>query len=122
MLAYCGINCQECRAYRGTVNSDLSLLKKSAGESYRQGQHKAEDWVCLGCTPANQKFIAKYCLECTVRKCAVEKGVQNCAECTDYDGCHILHEIMEEYAEGSDTNELRIRMDLLRKRYLDSNQ
>ncbi|MCG8484532.1 MAG: DUF3795 domain-containing protein [Clostridia bacterium] len=120
MLGYCGINCHECKAYKGTVHTDLDLLK-SAGENYLKGQYKPEDWVCLGCTPANQKFIAKYCRECVVRKCAVEKKVQNCAECDSYESCDTIQNFINDFYENVETNELLIRMNLLRKRFVDSN-
>ena len=120
MLGYCGINCHECKAYQGTVSTDLSLLK-SAGDSYCEGKYQPEDWVCLGCTPANQKFIAKHCKECVIRKCAVEKKVENCAACTKYENCgKILNFINDDPNEAPEENELLIRMNLLHKRFLDS--
>lgn len=123
MLAYCGINCQGCSAYKATVNTDLELLK-STGESYLHGRYKPEDWVCLGCTPADQKFIAKYCKECIVRKCAIEKGVQICAECHEFENCDIVREsimeVLNDDEESIKDNPIYIRMNLLRKRFLDS--
>lgn len=120
MLGYCGINCHECKAYKGTVTTDLTLLKK-AGQSFCHGKYQPEDWVCLGCTPENQKFIAKYCRECVIRKCAVENQVENCAACHQYENCDkILDFIHDNSNEVPEKNELLIRMNLLRKRFLDS--
>ena len=76
MLGYCGINCDNCRAYKGTVSGDLSLLQAAAG-SFWNGAYQAKDWACLGCQPANQPFIAKYCAECGIRKCAVENQLRS---------------------------------------------
>ncbi|MCG8501158.1 MAG: DUF3795 domain-containing protein [Firmicutes bacterium] len=119
MLGYCGINCHNCKAYKGTVHADLDLLE-SASESYWNRKYKHEDWVCLGCTPANQKFIAKHCRECVVRKCAVGKKVQNCAECDKYENCGTIQNFIKDDHINIEANELLIKMNLLRKRFLDS--
>jgi len=94
MLGYCGINCDDCTAYKGTVATDLALLQKGA-ESYWNGAYSAQEWVCLGCTPADQGFLAKYCATCKIRLCAIEKGVQNCAACPEYETCQPLKEFVQ---------------------------
>lgn len=110
MLGYCGVNCDACPAYRGTVTTSLELLEQAAGE-YEQGTIAAEEWVCLGCTPADQPFLAKYCARCKIRACAIEKGIGNCAACDEYDACTRLHQFME-------SAELAQRMAWLRKRFV----
>jgi hypothetical protein len=112
MLGYCGINCQECPAFKGTVSSDMSLLEKAAG-SFWSGTYSAKDWVCLGCTPADQPFLAKFCTKCEIRDCAIERNVQNCAACADYKDCSILHDFLKGESES-----ILQRMNLLRERYL----
>jgi hypothetical protein len=111
MLGYCGINCDTCPAYQGTVNTRIELLKKAAQE-YGEGKTAAKDWVCLGCSPADQKILATYCATCGIRTCAIDKGVQNCAACTEYDTC----EKIKQFLEG-DAEELRQRMGWLRERF-----
>lgn len=112
MLGYCGINCEECSAYKGTVNTDMSLLEKAAG-SYWNGAYSAQEWVCLGCTPADQPFLAKYCAKCKIRDCAIARDVPNCAACDGYETCKILHDFIKGESEA-----LGQRMDLLRQRSL----
>lgn len=112
MLGYCGINCHECAGYRGTVNSDMALLEK-IGATYAHQGYTADDWVCLGCLPADQAFLARYCAGCGIRACAIGKGLQNCAVCPDYEGCTQLHEFIAK--EGQEVVE---RMRLLRQRFL----
>ncbi len=112
MLGYCGINCEECPAYKGTVATDMSLLEKAAG-SFWNGAYSAQEWVCLGCTPADQPFLAKFCAKCKIRDCAIEKGLPNCAACSDYETCKILHDFIKGESEA-----LCQRMDLLRQRFL----
>jgi hypothetical protein len=112
VLGYCGIDCAECAAYKGTVSTDLELLGKAAG-SYWDGAYSAPEWVCLGCTPADQPFLAKFCAQCKIRICAMAKGVQNCAACSDYETCRILHDFIRGEPEA-----VCQRMNLLRHRFL----
>jgi len=86
VLGYCGISCGACSAYQGTVATRMDLLERVAG-SYWEGKHSAQEWVCLGCTPADQGFLAKYCATCVIRACAIERGVQNCAACSEFATC-----------------------------------
>lgn len=108
MLGYCGINCDNCRAYKGTVSGDWSLLEAAA----KSFGGEAKDWVCLGCLPADQQFIAKSCGECKIRNCAIGKGLQSCAACDDYEGCEQLHKFI-----GDDTSAWATTMKMLRQRY-----
>lgn len=113
MLCYCGINCDECTAYKGTVTGDISLLEKAAG-SYWGGAYSAKDWVCLGCQPADQPILAKFCAECKIRKCAVGRGIQSCAACAEFENCSQLHDFIKGESET-----LVQMMTWLRERFLD---
>ena len=112
MLGYCGINCESCPAYRGTVSTDLELLEGAAAD-YGSGTQTYKDWVCLGCTPADQGFLATYCASCGIRACAVGKGVQNCAACDDFDSCAKIRAFLETEPAG-----VTQRMAWLRERFL----
>jgi hypothetical protein len=113
MLGYCGINCDKCPAYQGTVTGDMALLKQAAG-SFWGGEYSAKDWVCLGCQPVDQPFLAKYCANCRFRACAAGKGIASCAACPDYEGCTPLQEFIRGEGEA-----LIQTMALLRQRFLD---
>ena len=112
MLGFCGINCETCPAYRGTVTTDRSLLEKAAAE-YGGAEQTFKDWICLGCTPANQGFLATYCAACAIRKCAIERKVQNCAACDDFESCTKIRSFL-------DTNPVGVaeRMTWLHERHL----
>jgi hypothetical protein len=112
MLGYCGIHCDACPAYQGTITTNLELLEKAAGE-YSDGAHPAKEWVCLGCTPAGQPFLATYCAQCKIRTCASDKGIPNCAACDAFDSCPTMREFMH-----SERDELARRMGWLRERFL----
>jgi len=108
MLGYCGMNCTECSSYKTTVTADKELLEKATASSPDGAPH----WACLGCTPANQGFLAKYCATCKIRDCAIEKDVQNCAACDSYEPC----QMMKDFIKG-DSGALAQRMDWLRERF-----
>ena len=110
MLGYCGINCEECPAYNGTIATDMSLLEKAAAK-FSDGAYTAKEWVCLGCTPADQPFLARVCAKCEIRLCAIAKGIPNCAACADYASCQQIKDFME-------GGKLAERMDLLHTRFL----
>lgn len=114
MLGYCGINCDECSAYKGTVSGDITLLEKAAG-SFWSGTYSAKDWVCLGCQPADQPILAKFCAGCEIRRCAVKRGVRTCAACADFEACSQLHEFVKEESQA-----LVRALTWLRERFLDS--
>lgn len=111
MLGYCGINCDACKAYKGTVSGDWSLLEAAA----KAFGGEAKDWACLGCQPADQAFIAKSCGECGVRTCAIEKGITNCAACDNFDDCEKIGKFM-----GDGTSSLATTEKMLRQRFLNS--
>ncbi len=113
MIGYCGIDCGACRAYQGTVKGDMALLEQAAG-AFWEGKFSAKDWACLGCRPADQPFLAKYCAGCAIRACAIERGLANCAACADYEGCARLRDFLHGESEA-----LRRTMALLRERFLD---
>jgi hypothetical protein len=119
MLAYCGINCNECPAYKGTVATDIGLLEKVAGSSWA-GAQSAPEWVCLGCTPADQGFLAKDCATCKIRDCAIAKDVQNCAACSDFESCKLMQDFIKGESEPrcNEPEKLRQRMEWLRGRFL----
>ena len=113
MLGYCGIYCHNCSAYRGTVIRDISLLEKVA-EKFGEGAHSAKDWICLGCQPADQLFLARFCAKCEIRACAIEKKIQNCAACDEFENCSKLHDFI-----NAESEEIVWRMKSLRERFLD---
>ena len=84
LIAFCGLDCSECPAFLATKNNDNTARKKVAGEwSSNEWQLKPEDINCDGCTKGKNLLMA-FCNECTVRKCALEKQVENCAHCDSF--------------------------------------
>ena len=86
MIAYCGLVCSDCPAYRATKADDAEALERVAAQ-WRE-EHSAPDitaqWVvCDGCVSSSERKCG-HCAECEVRACGVEHEVANCAHCADY--------------------------------------
>ncbi len=86
MLAHCGINCHECPSFIGTLGGDETLLVKM-NEEFGDGKMDAIDFVCLGCRYPDVKLIATDCAVCSIRSCALAKGIDFCSTCSEYDAC-----------------------------------
>ncbi len=90
MIAYCGLDCDQCEAFIATRNNDDALRVKVAAEWAKQynAPIKPEHINCTGCKSAGVKTY--YCDQlCEIRKCATRKSVGTCAECPDY-ACALL--------------------------------
>jgi hypothetical protein len=86
IIAYCGIVCSECDAYVATQANDLETLERlarRAHEEFGMEGATAETTMCDGCLTDDGRQIT-YCATCEIRACAVERGLVNCAHCTDY--------------------------------------
>jgi len=87
-LAYCGLICRTCAIYAATREKDRKKQREMRAEIARQiEQHygqkgKPEDvGDCDGCKTEGGRL---FCTGCQIRKCAVDKGIENCAYCGDY--------------------------------------
>jgi len=94
LLAFCGIDCTECPAYIATQQDDQEQLKKTAeGWSSPESKIAPEDIICDGCLP-DEKRLASFTSECQVRRCAIERGIENCGLCDDYP-CESLEKVWD---------------------------
>lgn len=80
MMAYCGIICEECPAYKATVNNNDELRKKTADRWSKMYNDdiRAEHINCLGC---RSELRFSYCGVCEVRVCNLEKQLGHCGDC-----------------------------------------
>ena len=85
VVAFCGINCGECKAYIATKKNDLNLKKALAEDWSKQFgfQMKPEDMTCVGCAVLEGPHVG-YCAKCVIRQCGVGKAVENCVFCVEY--------------------------------------
>jgi hypothetical protein len=83
MVAFCGLVCNECPAFIAKRTDDDELRRKAVKEwSSDDFPLTKEDINCDGCINGEELF--KYCTMCEVRKCGLERGVNNCAYCDEY--------------------------------------
>ena len=77
MTAYCTLQCDECEAYKATVNND-NALKVQVAERWNV---KVEDVNCLGCKTEKAMF------NCPAKQCAIRRKMITCAHCPELLEC-----------------------------------
>lgn len=98
MIAYCGLTCNSCPIFLATREKNDEKRHEMRAEIARQikkqyGQeYKPEDITdCDGCrTEGGRLFSGSE--TCSVRKCASQKGIENCAHCDKY-ACEELEKL-----------------------------
>lgn len=96
LTAHCGLNCSTCKIFLATRENDAArknALKEEIAaiilERYGRQMSVNQITDCDGCRAEGGRLFSG-CLECEIRKCAIEKKVESCAFCTDYP-CENLH-------------------------------
>ena len=91
MIAYCGLDCEQCDAYLATIRDDLALREKTA-KKWSELNHVTilpEDINCEGCRVDGKKTY--YCDKlCEIRLCARKKGVETCGDCAELETCRTV--------------------------------
>ena len=92
-LAFCGDDCNACPRYIATQSGDVERLKEVAAMWKKAGWRgeivPPEEMVCYGCASV------KWCRYDNIRKCAQEKGIDNCGICQDYP-CKRIEKVFEQ--------------------------
>ena len=103
MVAFCGIACTECPAFLATQKDDNSERKKVAETWSKEfkAEIKPEDINCDGCLSESGQLFG-HCEVCEIRKCGLEKRVQNCAHCADY-ACEKLDDFLNQVPDVKNT-------------------
>ena len=78
LIGSCGIFCRACDHYFANTDEGKHL-QKNINISERVLKHP-----CKGCKADNRKEICVYCVDCNVRICSIEKGIEICTECNEY--------------------------------------
>ena len=99
IISYCGIKCNECEGYIATQEKDQEKIKLIAEKWSKEYKHdvKPEDVYCNGCL-TNTKILGGHCRVCEIRKCGIEKKIENCAHCSEYscDSLTKFHEMAKD--------------------------
>lgn len=96
LIAYCGLNCEKCDAYLATLNNDQTLREKTAKlwAELNQAPILPEHINCEGCRVEGVKTV--YCEKlCSIRQCAIKKGVATCGDCQELDHCQTLRTFID---------------------------
>ena len=96
LIAYCGLNCEECEAYIATINNDDELREKVAKEwSILNNVEITKEMInCEGCRSHGKKtpFCDKLC---PIRICARTKVVETCGDCENLKTCQKIKMIID---------------------------
>ena len=80
-IAYCGDCCNYCPKYIATLSGSKEKLKEAAilmkKVGWRYNLDDLEKTKCEGCQDVE---ICEY----GVKKCCIERNIENCGKCTDY--------------------------------------
>ena len=85
MISHCGLRCDECAAFKATMEDDDKKRSEVAAKWSKQYKSiiRREDINCEGCLSSGEKVFT-HCNVCEIRKCGIEKVVPNCAYCDEY--------------------------------------
>jgi hypothetical protein len=110
LIAYCGLDCSKCNAFKATQANDLER-KKELAKKWTEGlnvEFQPEEITCNGCL---SDTLSGWCSKiCKIRPCAVERKVKTCAHCEEYP-CGKLKEFLANEPEATQNLE-RIRQTL----------
>ena len=101
LIAYCGLDCEQCEARIATVNQDESLREKVAKKwSELNGVEITPAMInCVGCRVDGVK--TPYCeTMCSIRQCAKGRRIETCADCAEMESCAKLAQITAHSAEA----------------------
>jgi len=106
-IAYCGLNCSDCRAFKATQAED-SEWKRTIANQWSEGlktEFKPEDVDCNGC---RSDTISGWCRKiCKIRPCAELKNVRTCAECDEYQCAPLKEFLSNEQMATKNLEEIR---------------
>ena len=93
-IAYCGLDCAQCGAFLALKNNDQALREKTAAEwTIAHNFDFTPDMInCVSCK--GDGIQVGYCSQCEIRKCAREKGVENCGVCADFKTCKTIQDFI----------------------------
>ena len=84
---YCGLYCGACEL----MNAFRAGKQKEMAEQWNMDP---EDIKCYGCKSGDESC---WCNDCEFKRCAIEKGVDFCGECTEYP-CKMLKDFQADDA------------------------
>jgi hypothetical protein len=90
LLSYCGLVCNTCPIYLATreVNKEEQMRKRTeiakiCKDQYGMQYELSDITDCDGCRTKDGRLFSG-CTACTIRECAKQKVIENCAYCSEY--------------------------------------
>jgi hypothetical protein len=86
LIAFCGLDCSACEAYKATQADDLAWKERVVEQwkkEYGATNLDIKGVTCDGCTSLSGRWGA-HCYECDIRLCGLQHGVSTCAACPEY--------------------------------------
>jgi len=112
IIAMCGLICDDCIAFIATQKGDNEMRQKVVEAwSTEDERLKLEDVDCDGCTIG--KKLHSFCAVCDVRKCGLEKSIENCAYCKEFP-CDKLEKLWNGFRTVS-AKEARANLERIRR-------
>ncbi len=92
IVTRCGYRCDICPVFAPNIKSPEDARAASEGfRKYYGFQIEPDKIACDGCL-SNGRLVDK---DCPVRPCVLEKGLENCAECSAFASCDKLKTRMD---------------------------
>lgn len=103
LIAYCGLDCEQCEAWKATLDNDNALREKVANEwSELNGVEITAQMInCDGCRVDGAK--TPYCESmCPIRQCAVAKSCGTCGDCAEMEHCATVAMVVSNNSDALD--------------------
>ena len=121
VIGYCGVDCSKCVPFICKKHNDDELRKQYAEEQSKffDMEILPETINCDGCLSEGEHL--GYCSMCEIRRCCIEKNLENCAYCDEY-VCKELERVYTVMCEvfGKGINgvaEAKITLDEIRNKF-----
>jgi hypothetical protein len=120
IIAKCGCNCSRCPTYGENLKTKKDRIRCSWGwKEYLNISLSPEKLrLCEGCQISDEKWKVYY-LNCIVRKCAMENGIENCAYCSIYPCAEVKNLHITFAPDFKERTEMRLKKKIPNKDYLD---
>ncbi len=111
--SYCGLLCMGCPIFQATNEPDPTLrekmrieIAKLSNKLYNTSHTTKDITDCDGCLHEDGRLF-EGCRDCSIRNCARQKHIPNCAHCSEY-----ICETLEMFFK--DNPESKSRLDFIR--------
>jgi len=107
MIAYCGLDCTKCDAFKATKSRNLAL-KRTIAERWTKELKTNIGPADVDCRGCKSSTLSAWCQRfCKIRPCAEARGVETCAHCEDYPCAELERFLSTEQAAKENLERIR---------------